>query len=204
MPFKYDNTSYTISEELFSRVSEFIDLHFVDADYDSKIKPNISHKVQMAESIAAVEICYEESVKECAFAPVPEMPLADKKVAERSLDDVLSRLEETFSQSLLRMIDEKGFKDSDVYKKANIDRRVFSKIRANKNYKPSKNTALAFAIALELSLDDTKDFLMKAGFALSKSNKLDVIVEYFITNRNYNVFEVNGALFAFEQSLLGA
>lgn len=114
-------------------------------------------------------------------------------------------LDESFSQMLLRMIDERGFqKDSDFYKKANMDKRLFHKIKTNIDYHPKKTTALAAAVALELSPEQTKELLMKAGYTLSHSILFDVIVEYFILQKNYNIFEINELLFEYDQPLLGA
>lgn len=181
----FDKAAYKISEKLFTDIAEYIDDNYVDEHTDYCCE---SMRISMPlQPIMAAEIC------ECEATAAPD-----------DLDSKLKQIDESFSQMLLRKIDEKGMTDAQCYKKANIDRKLFSKIRSDVHYKPSKPTTIAFAISLELSLDETEDMLKKAGFALSHSNKFDIIIEYFISKGNYNIFEINEALFAFDQSLLGA
>ena len=191
----FDKAAYKISEKLFSDIAEYIDDNYVDehTDYsrerirmNTPMAPMVSYAKRTKSDADLSEIC------DCKTMPF-----------EDDLDAKLRQIDESFSEMLLRKIDEKGMTDAECYKKANIDRKLFSKIRSDVHYKPSKPTALAFAISLELSLSETEDMLRKAGFALSHSNKFDIIIEYFISKGNYNIFEINEALFAFDQSMLG-
>lgn len=191
----YDRDAYRISENLFSDIEEYIDDNYVESHTDwEAVRLRISEDSVADYQLSRPAPAPKQSSRRIADSPRP-MP---------NLDDILDNLDESFSQMLLRKIDEAGMTDAQCYKKANIDRKLFSKIRSDVHYKPSKQTALAFAIALELSLDETKDLLMRAGYALSRSSKFDIIVEYFIQIGNYNVFEINEALFAFEQGLIGS
>lgn len=202
----FDGNSFKISEKLFSEVAAFIDDNYVDSNTYLRSEEAMPYACREPyESVSLPEKDYNYALQRTRRSQKPKaVPPTIKSDKAISLDDMIKNIDESFSQMLLRKIDEKGITDAECYKKANIDRKLFSKIRSDINYHPKKTTAIAFAVALELNMEETKDMLMKAGFALSHSNKFDIIIEYFITNGNYNIFEINEALFAFDQSLLGS
>ena len=178
----FDRAAYQIGNKLFADIAAYIDDHYVDAHTDSRRERMRRMGIVESRMLTAYE---------------------DAPMATSGLDEALAHLDAGFSEMLLKLIDRSGKKDAEVYKKANVDRKLFSKIRNNPDYKPSKPTVVAFAIALELSLPETRDLIARASHALSPSSKFDVIIEYFIMQRDYDIFKINEALFAFDQSLLG-
>lgn len=206
----YNKNAFATSNKLFTDIAQYIDDNYVaeHSPYDSRRLNNSDESMPLPQTrFLSDEDLRESAVLESTFRQREECleDITTTFAKADSLENIIDKtIDESFSDMLLRLIDERGMKDSECYKKANIDKRLFSKIRSNRNYKPSKPTVLAFCIALELPLAQTNEMLMKAGFALSHSNKFDIIVEYFINQNNYNIFEINEALFAFDQSLLGS
>ena len=155
--------------------------------YESEETPSFGYGLEIAETrLTQPELCADYS-----------------GAAADDLDRLIGQIDESFSEMLMRLIDEAGITDAECYKRANVDRKLFSKIRSNRLYKPSKQTAVAFAIALKLDLNMTADLLMKAGFALSHSSKFDIIVEYFISRGEWDLFTINETLFAYDQPMIG-
>lgn len=196
----FNKECLNVSKSLFADVKEYIDEHYVEA---CEQDPYLS-RARQRERAAAIPFTVQQKSQASKASMVCEESLFDDYFApEGSLDDWLDQIDESFSEMMVRKIKEKGMTNADCYKKANIDKKLFSKIKGNPQYKPRKANALAIAVALELTLDETKELLMKAGLALSHSDKFDLIVEYFILHGRYDIFEINEMLFHHDQPLLG-
>ena len=203
--------AFELSAKLFHSVESYIDENYIlDKTLDEygienkrdirkaeleqiQSEIRLQRRLRMKAELEDLSVCSCEVLR----APVDS-------VASSDLDELLLETDAGFSETLLKLIDKTGKKDSEIYKKANVDRKLFSKIRNNPAYKPSKITAVAFALALELDLEETQNFIGRAGYTLSHSSKFDIIIEYFILNKNYNVFEIDAVLFRYDQPLIGA
>lgn len=179
----YDKTSFGISKKIFSYITEYIDDNYI-----------------LEERNYSMFSRYDSSDKEECELKEEHYSMSFDLSDSNDIGDIF--VEDTFTVKLFELIDKKGLKDPEVYKKANIDRKLFSKIRSNDNYNPSKKTAIALSIALELSYNQTQDLLGRAGYTLSKSNKFDLIIEACIKKGIYNIFEINNILYSFDLPLL--
>ena len=189
----FGKESFTLSEKLVQNVASYIDEHYVES-YEQEIYYNASPRTRRdiylerrKAELRSEEIFYNESI-----ACVPD-----------DLDSFLKQKDASFAVTLVDLIKRSGKKNSEIYKKANVDKKLFSKIINNVNYHPSKQTAIAFAIALELDLPQTQDLIGRAGYTLTHSSKFDLIIEFFILKNRYDIFEINEVLFEFDEVLLG-
>ena len=190
----FDREAYRMSEKLTASVKSYIDQHYVDAIEHQLYGGN--QQSHMRSRMAADRGVFKHR----------EMPACGQQMAipkAASLEQLLEKTDAGFTETLLKRIDETGKKDSQIYKKANLSKQHFSKIRNNPDYKPTKATALALAVALELDVEQTKDLIGRAGYALTNASKFDLIVRYYIENKNYDLMQINMTLFEFDQTLLG-
>lgn len=195
----FDRKAFVLSSDLMGKIDSYIDEKYVDIREDKRRM-----------------LCREESIDiDLSRLYTLNKPQSDDfiqyvaekkpdKEAKDSLDDIIGNMDEPFNETLMKLIDLKGKTDSEVYRKANIDRRLFSKIRSGNGYMPGKKTIIALAIALELDLEETNSLLERAGYTLSHSQKFDVIIEYFIISGIYDIYKINEALFSYDQPLLGS
>ena len=189
--------AYRLPKDLIQSIASYIDQNYVDAREQAVY--GVGSEIRRSRSRRRRDMETRESA--VLRESLPCAPMTAPKAV--SLEDMLKQADAGFTETLLKLIDKSGKKDSKIYKKALLTKQHFSKIRNNPNYKPTKPTAIALALALELDLEATKDLIGRAGYALTNSSKFDLIIRYFIEQGNYNVVEINIALYEFDQSLLG-
>ena len=207
----FDKTAFVLSTALLGEVKSFIDQNYVDKSNRHFVRSsftswdvNESYESEaLSQSVDFHSMEFTQALPTASeitenFAPV----ILNTKQTRKPFNEIVE-LDEPFTTTLLKLIDAKGKTDVEVYKRANLDRKLFSKIRKGKGYMPSKKTVVALAVALELSLPETNDLLRQAGFALSRSVMFDVIIEYFISEKKYDIFSINNVLFEYDQQLLG-
>ena len=202
-----DRRAMVLSEDLVGEIEQYIDDHAAQAIHVEEYGGSDVYAARLRElrhrQATGAPPPYMDNkpdeIDSCSIEPLMSLP----DLSGKDLDDVLGETGKSFQQRLFELIDASGMDDVTVYKKANIDRKVFSRIRCKPDYKPKKKTAIAFAVALQLDLPTMQDLLSRAEIALSPSNRFDLIVTYFITNRIYDIFEINAALFKYGQPTLG-
>ncbi len=188
----FDSASYELSRKLSSEIQKFIDDEYVSSFETEICSQSVADPSRLSSNMAL-----------CKRIPRWEEELSENKTKEVSLDKYVFGLDKSFQEKLFHLIDKKGMTDVECYKRANVDKRTFSKIKSNRSYQPSKNTAVAFAISLQLNMEETLDLLETVGYTLSKSRLFDVIIRFFIENKRYDVIEINETLFEYDLSLLG-
>ena len=188
----FNKESFVLSEKLVQHVASYIDENYVEA-YEEEFSYTVNRRSRFRYRELLEKKCMSiEGPCEPTPAPAPD-----------NLKAFLKQKDAGFAVTLVDLIERSGKKNSEIYKKANVDKKLFSKIINNVKYHPSKQTALAFAIALELDLEETQDLIGRAGYTLTHSSKFDLIIEFFILNKNYNIFEINEVLFEFDEVPLG-
>jgi O-acetyl-ADP-ribose deacetylase (regulator of RNase III) len=200
----FDKTAYSISRELYEDVRSFVDNFYVEMHsdmFDNFREDDIyrEHEANRSRRMAQNKCIMPDTVSSIA----PMCAEIDYTFQSKRLNNMLENMDKGFAETLFDYIDKKGITDVEAYKRSNVGKKTFSKIKCNKDYKPSKITAVSFAIGLHLNLEETKHLLSTAGMCLSRSNKFDVIIEYFITKEIYDIFLINETLFEFDQVCLG-
>ncbi len=198
----YDKKSYELSEKLFSGIESYIDDNYVERYAGGFFNASFSRKKRLSIEVDYSRVMSDECMSAlCIEENYAPMPCAVGSTPKQSLEDFI-KLDESFALKLIKLIDAKGMSDVQCYKKANVSKQTWHKLMTDKHYKPNKKTAISFAVALELSLDETQNLLSSVGFILSDSSLFDVIIKYCLENKIYNVFEIDSALFKYDQETL--